>query len=68
MIALDFTEIGLDEYEALVAALHSLEGGPHKNEIDVVKQFCDRMSKLLYTVKKKIGYDIAKPPKQLSSA
>jgi hypothetical protein len=62
LVALDFTGFGIDQYDTIRLALQKLKGGPHKDEIIVVKQFCERMSKLLCSVKAKIGHDIAKPP------
>ena len=37
-----------------------LQRGPLKDDAFVISQFCERMSKVLYKVEKKIGYDIAK--------
>ena len=62
LVALDFTGFGIDQYNTIRLALQNLKGGPHKDEIIVVKQFCERMSKLLCSVKSKIEHDIAKPP------
>ncbi|KAL3771839.1 hypothetical protein ACHAWU_004398 [Discostella pseudostelligera] len=60
LIALDFTGFGIGEYEELLFPLMDLQRGPLKDDAFVISQFCERMSKVLYKVEKKIGYDIAK--------
>lgn len=54
---------GIVAYEEIKIALFmhtwAWKEGPLKDEVFVVMQFCERMSKLLQSTKEKVGHDIA---------
>jgi hypothetical protein len=59
----NFDEFGIADYNVISKALNTDVVGnspPFKDNIAVVRIFCERMSKLLQPVKQIIGHDIAK--------
>ena len=60
-MVLDFAGIGVTEYDGISTTLASVSvEGARQDDVFVIRQFCDRMSKLLQSIKGKTGYDIAK--------